>query len=195
MTSTVGLSAPLAAVSGERGIEQFVMNFPRAKAFPRFDRCDDDLSGAEEHGVNGVELALEALENHGEWGAEIARSAAGKRLSETLRILGRPRDIELRASAVDDRIIGAAHSGDKVGMRWTEGRSAHAVDDARKWKLQLVGLMQRHFQHPRDHLRRPSQALSRSVDHRQCRSRPPAIARDFVHNFWRRRTPAFDNEA
>src|SRR3984885_2169157 len=194
MTRMVGASVKPAAMSGERGIKQFVMNFACAKTLSAFDRGDDDLSGAEEHGVNGVEIALEALENLGEWSAEIARSAAGKRLSETLRILGRPRDIELRASAVDDRIIGAAHSGDKVGMRWTERRGAHAVDDARKWKLQLVGLMQRPFQHPRDHLRRPGQALSRSVDHRQSRSRHPAIACDLVHNFPRRRTPAFDDQ-
>src|ERR1700722_20880701 len=105
MTSIVGLSAPLAAVSGERGIEQFVMNLPRAKTLSVFDRGDDDLSGAEEHGVNGVEIPLEALENLGKRGAEIARCATGKRLRETLRILGRPGDIELRASAVDDRIV------------------------------------------------------------------------------------------
>src|ERR1700722_16995093 len=195
MTSTVGLSAPLAAVSGERGIEQFVMNLPRAKTLSVFDRGDDDLSGAEEHGVNGVEIALEALENLGEWGAEIARSVAGERLSKILRILGRPRDIELRASAVNDRVVSAAHSGDKVGMRWTERRGAHAIDDAFKWKLQLMRLMQRHFQHPRDDLRSPGQALCRSVNHCQSRRRPPAIGRHFIDNFRRRRTPTFDNEA
>ena len=138
MTSTVGLSALLASVSGERGIEQFVMNFPRAKTLTIFDRCDDDLSRAEQHGVNGVKVALEALENLGEWSAEIARRATGKRLSKTLRILGRPGDIELRASAVNDRIVRAAHSGDKVGMGWTERRGAHAIDYARKRGIKRV---------------------------------------------------------
>src|ERR1700722_1798438 len=195
MTSTVGLSAPLASVSGERGIEQFVMNFPRAKTLTIFDRCDDDLSRAEQHGVNGVKVALEALENLGEWSAEIARRATGKRLSKTLCILGRPGDIELRASAVNDRIVRAAHSGDKVGMGWTERRGAHAIDYARQRKLQLMGLMQRHCQHPRDHLRSSSQALGRGVNHSQSRRLNPAIARHFVHNFWRRRTAAFDNKS
>src|SRR6202034_1224646 len=175
MTRMVGASVKPAAMSGERGIKQFVMNFARAKTLSAFDRGDDDLSGAEEHGVNGVEITVEALENLGKRGAEIARCATGKRLRETLRILGRPGDIELRASAIDDRIVRAAHRADKVGMRWTERRGAHAIDDALKRKLQLMGLMQRHLQHPRDHLRSPSQALSRSVNHCQSRRRDPAI--------------------
>src|ERR1700679_4278283 len=159
MTTMVGASVKPAAMSGERGIEQFVMNFACAKTLSAFDRGDDDLSRTEQHGINGVEITLEALENLGKGSAEIARCATGKRLRETLRILGRPGDIELRASAVDDRIVGAAHRTDKVGMRWTERRGAHAIDDALERKLQLMGLMQRHFQHPRDHLRTPSQAL------------------------------------
>src|ERR1700749_4413505 len=108
----VGPSVKPAAISGERGIEQFVMNLPRAKTLSVFDRRDDDLGGAEEHGINGVEITLEALENLGKRGAEIARRAAGKRLREILRILGRPGDIELRASAIDDRVIGATHRAD-----------------------------------------------------------------------------------
>src|SRR5271154_6502083 len=162
MIRMVGASVKPAAMSGERGIEQFVMKFACAKILSAFDRGDDDLSRAEQHRVNGVEITLEALENLGKRGTEIARCATGKRLRETLRILGRPGDIELRASAVDDRIVGAAHRADKVRMRWTERRGAHAIDDTLERKLQLMGLMQRHFQNPRDHLRSSSQALSRS---------------------------------
>src|ERR1700689_3563499 len=117
MARLIGAPVKPTAMSGERGIEQFVMNFPRAKTLSAFDRCDDDLSGAEEHGVNGVEITLEALENLGERGAEIARCATGKRLRETLSILGRPGDIELRASAVDDRVVRAAHRAAKAGRR------------------------------------------------------------------------------
>ena len=144
--------------------------------------------------IDGVEVAFETLEDLGERRAEIARRATGKRLRETLRILGRPRDIELRASAVDDRIVGAAHRGDKVWMRWAERRGAHPIDDALERKLELMRLMQRHFQHPRNHLRSPGQALRRCINHGQSRRRHPAIARHFVHNFRRRRTPAFDDE-
>ena len=53
------------------------------KALPAFDRGDDDLGRAEQHRIDGVEIALEALENLGERSAEIARGATGKRLGET----------------------------------------------------------------------------------------------------------------
>ena len=83
------------------------------KTLSAFDRRDDDLGWAEQHGIDGVEIAFEAPENLGKRSAEIARPATGKGLSETLRILGRPGDIELRASAVDDRVVGAPHRGDE----------------------------------------------------------------------------------
>src|ERR1700722_3644147 len=102
----VGPSAERPAMSGERGIEQFVVHFASAKTLSAFDRRDDNLGRAEQHGIDGVEVAFETLEDLGKRSAEIAGRAAGKRLRETLRILGRPGDIELRASAVDDRIVG-----------------------------------------------------------------------------------------
>ena len=80
----VGATAPTA--SGEGGIEHFMMHGARVKTRPAFDRGDDDLGRAEQHRVDGVEIALEALENLGERGAEIARGAAGKRLGESLRV-------------------------------------------------------------------------------------------------------------
>src|ERR1700722_14527501 len=133
----VGPSALLAALSAERGIEQFVMHFACVKAFSAFDRGDYDLGRAEQHRVDGVEIALEALENLGKRSAEIARRPTGKRVREPLRLRGRPGDIELRASAVDDRVVGAAHRGDKVRMRGAQRRGAHAIDDAIERKLEL----------------------------------------------------------
>src|ERR1700722_11096194 len=132
------------------------MHFACVKAFSAFDRGDYNLGRAEQHGLDGVEVALETLEKLGKRSAEVARRPTRKRVRETLRLRGRPGDIELRASAVDDRVVSAAHSGDKVRMRRTEGPSAHAVEDALERKLELMGLVQRHFQHPRNHLRRPS---------------------------------------
>ena len=170
------------------------MHFARVKTLSALDRRDDDLGGAEQHGIDGVEVAFEPLEDLSKRRAEIARHATGKRLSESLRIVSGPGDIELRASAVDDRIVGAAHGADKIGMRRTERRGAHAVDDAPERKFQLMRLVQRHFQHARDHLGRPSQALSGRINHCQSRRRDAAIARHFVQNFGRRRTPALDDK-
>ena len=75
-----------------------------------------------------------------------------------------------------------------------EGRGAHAVDDALERKLQLVRFVQRHFQHPCDHLRAAGQTLRRRVNHRQSRWRDPAVARYDLHDLARRRAPAFDDE-
>jgi hypothetical protein len=58
-------------MSGERGIEQCVMHRSSVKTLSAFDRRDDDLSRAEKHGIDGVEIALESLENLGERSAEI----------------------------------------------------------------------------------------------------------------------------
>ena len=82
----------------------------------------------------------------------------------------------------------------KSGCGGLKRRGAHAVDDALERELQLMRLVQRHFQHPRDHLRAPGQALRRRVNHRQSRRRDPAIARHFLHDLGRRRTSAFDDE-
>src|SRR3984957_3035891 len=133
-----GPSAERPAMSGERGIEQFVVHFASAKTLSAFDRRDDNLGRAEQHGIDGVEVAFETLEDLGKRSAEIAGRAAGKRLRETLRILGRPGDIELRASAVADRIVGAAHRTDKVGMGWIKRRGAHAIDNALERKLGVM---------------------------------------------------------
>src|SRR5208282_1059100 len=114
------------------------MHGPGVKTCPAIDRGDDDLGRTEQHGVDGVEVAVEAVENLRERGAEIARGATGKRLGEGLRVGGRTGDEELRTAAVDDRVVGAAHRGDEIGMWGAEGRGAHAVDDALERKLQLV---------------------------------------------------------
>src|SRR5208282_1692153 len=95
---------------------------PGVKTRPAIDRGDDDLGRTEQHGVDGIEIAPEAVENLGERGAEIARGATWERLGKGLRVRGRTGDEELRAPAVDDRIVGAAHRGYKVGVRGAEGR-------------------------------------------------------------------------
>ena len=93
-----------------------VMHGPGVKTRPAIDRGDDDLGRTEQHGVDRVEIAVEALENLGERGAEIARGATWERLGQGLRVGGRTGDEELRTAAVDDRVVGAAHRGDEIGM-------------------------------------------------------------------------------
>src|ERR1700691_1712448 len=101
------------------------MHFAGPKTLSALDRRDDDLGRAEKHGIDGVEIAFEPFESLSKRRSEIARLAAGKRLREMLRILRETGDIELGASAVDDRVVGAAHRTDKVGMRRTEWRGGH----------------------------------------------------------------------
>src|SRR5260370_19348990 len=108
----VGPSAKLAAPSGERGVEQFVMHRTGVKTLAAFDRRDDDLGRAEQHRIDGVEIALEAPENLGKRSAEITRPATGEGLRETLRILSRPGNKELHASPIDDRVVRPPHHGD-----------------------------------------------------------------------------------
>ena len=79
-------------------------------------------------------------------------------------------------------------------MRRAERRGADAVDDALERKFQRMRLVQRHFQHPRDHLRAAGQTLRRRVNHRQSRWREPAIARNSFHDLGRRRAASFDDE-
>src|ERR1700722_16184800 len=141
----VGPSAKLAALSGERGIEQFVMHRAGVKTLAAFDRHDDDLGRAEQHRIDRVEVALEAPENLGKRSAEITRPATGEGLRETLRILGRPGDSEAGPPPKDDPVVGATHCGDEIGMWRTERRGAHAVDNALERNLELMRLMQRPF--------------------------------------------------
>src|ERR1700722_14620256 len=102
----VGPSAERPAMSGERGIEQFVVHFASAKTLSAFDRRDDNLGRAEQHGIDGVEVAFETLEDLGKRSAEIAGRAAGKRLREILAFFPRPGDIKLAAPPEEDRSLG-----------------------------------------------------------------------------------------
>ena len=52
------------------------------KTLAAVDRGDDDLGRTEQHRVDGVEIALEALEDLGERRAVVARRAARQRLGE-----------------------------------------------------------------------------------------------------------------
>ena len=56
------------------------MQGARAKTCAAFDRRDDDFGGAEKHGIDRIEIALESLENLG----ERARQNRGRRGSEAL---------------------------------------------------------------------------------------------------------------
>ena len=62
-------------------------------------------------------------------------------------------------------------------MRRRQRRRADAVDDALEREFQLMRLVQRDFEHARDHLRAAGQALRRRVDHGQRGGRDPAVAR------------------
>ena len=150
-------------------------------------------AGLNSNRVDRIKIAVETPENLREGLAEVARSATGKRLRERLRVCRRASHEKLYASAVNDRVVGAAHRRHKIGMRRAERRRAHAVDDPFKRELQFVGLVQGDLQHPRDNLRAARQALRRCVNHGQGRGSDAAFARHRSHDFGGRGTFAFDN--
>src|SRR5271170_6401709 len=121
------------------------MHSAAAKTLSALDRGNDDLGRTKQHGIDGVEITLEALEDLSERSAEIARRATGKRLSKALRVLGRPSHVELRAPAVNDCIVRASHGDDEIGVWGAEGRGAHPIDYALERELQLMRFVQRYF--------------------------------------------------
>ena len=69
---------------------------PVRKLSPRVERRDDDLRRAEQHRIDGVEVALDALEDLGERPAVVARAFARQLLGQAhaLRRPGRSRTVE-----------------------------------------------------------------------------------------------------
>src|SRR5262249_47318523 len=73
-------------MSGERGIEQSRIDAAGMKALARIERRDDHVCRAEQHRIDGVEIAPRALEDFHERPAVVARFLAGQLLGEVPRV-------------------------------------------------------------------------------------------------------------
>src|SRR5262245_50099541 len=183
-----------AGVLREGGIEKLQVDMPAVEAFAAVDGGDDHLGRAEQHGIDGVEVALEALENLGKRPAVIARALARQRLGEVARVARRTGNEEMDPPGIDDGIVGAAHRSDEIGMRRREWCRAEALDQALQRKFELVRLVQRDLEHAGDHLYAAGEALRRRVDDGQAVRIEPAIARDPRDQRGRRRPAALDHQ-
>src|SRR5262249_45245232 len=141
----------------------------------------------EQHAVDRIEVAFYCGEDIGERLAIVLRLEAWQVLSERLGLLGTARDEKLRAAAVDDGVIGAAHGGDEVGRWWRDGRGGDAVDDVVQREIQLMRLVQRHLEATRGDLHRPGQTRCRRVDEGEPVRLEPAGLGNLLHERWRRR--------
>ena len=115
-------------------------------------------AGLNSNGIDGVEVALEALEDLGERPAVVARGRARQRLREVARVVV-DRARRGGPAAIDDGVVGAAHRGARVGVRRRQRRRAEAVRPALQRKLELVRLVQRDLEHAGDDLGRAGEAL------------------------------------
>src|SRR5262245_5290207 len=119
-----------AGVLREGGIEELQVDVPAVEAFATLDGGHDHLGRAEQHWIDGVEVALEALENLGKGSAVIARALTRQRLRELARVARRASNEEMDPPGIDDGVVGATHRGDEIGMRRRERRRAEALDQA-----------------------------------------------------------------
>src|SRR6201993_2487039 len=100
------------------------------EALAGLDGRDDHLGWTEQHRVDGVEIALEALEDLRKGLAVIAGALARQSLRELARLARRTGDEQMHAASVDDRVVGAAHRGDQIRMRRGKRRGAESLHNA-----------------------------------------------------------------
>ena len=81
-------------------------------------------------------------------------------------------------AAIDDRVVGAAHGGDEIGMRRRQRRTGNSVDNIGERKFQLMRFVQRDFEHAGHHLHAAGEAVRRRIDESQPLGRDAAILRD-----------------
>ncbi len=100
----------------------------------------------------------------------------------------------MHRSPENDRIIGAAHRGDEVGMGRGERGAPRAIEDARERKAELMRLVQRHFEHPRHHLHRAREALGGGEDDAEIARRQARRLRHFLDDGRGRRGGGFEHQ-
>ena len=107
----------------ERGVQYGRVAAPGVKAFARSNRGNDDLRGAEQHGIDRVKIALELPKYFRERPAVIARSDAWQSFRQALCVGRRPVDEKMHAAGIDDCVVRAPHRRDEIGMRRRQGRN------------------------------------------------------------------------
>src|SRR5690242_5668075 len=111
-----------ATESRERGIEQLEIEAAGLEAFAGVECRHDHLRRAEQQRIDGVEVALEALEDLGERTSVVARAFARQLLGELARGRRGAGHHQMGAPRIDDGVVGTAHRGDEVRMRRRERR-------------------------------------------------------------------------
>ena len=182
------------AGSAERGVEQFFVDGSGTESLACLDRRHDRLGGREQARVDLVEVALIRFENFRERPTVVARVGARQLFGQRLGRLGRAAHEEMSAAGIDDRVIGAAHGRDEIGMRRRQRRRGDAVDDMLERELQLMRLVQRHLEHAADHLHAAGEALRRRIDEGELVGRDAAIIGDLGDDGLRRRRAGLEHD-
>ena len=175
-------------MSPERCVEQRRIDPAGAKTLAGVDRRHDRLGRAEQHRVDGVEVALERPESFGEGPAIVARAGGRQRLGQRLRLVrGGPvtnrctRPPKMMASLV--RPIAVTKSGCGGGS----GAAPRPSTMRASGKCSACSLVQRHFQHARHHLHAAGQALRRRIDDAEAAGATPQSAATSATTAARRR--------
>src|SRR5262245_59887261 len=128
--------------SAEVGIAQVPVDPAGPEALAAVHGGDDDLRRTEQHGIDGIEIAIETAEDLREWPSMITGIVGGKLLGERFGILGRSGDEQPHPSAIDDGVVGAAERLQEIGMGRRKGSGGHAVGDALERKLDRMRLVE-----------------------------------------------------
>jgi len=164
------------------------------KAVARLDRRHRHRGGAEQHGIDGVEIVIHSLEALVERAAIIARVRAGELARQVGGVIIGAGDEELGVAAIDNGVIGAAHRREGIAAGRRERRHAEAVHNALQRKFERMRLVQRHFQHARHHLNAASQALRWRIEKSEVLRRKLAVVRDLLHQRVGRRRVRLQHE-
>src|SRR5438270_6202816 len=153
-----------ARASAKRGIEKLMRDGTGAERLAALQRCYDRHRRTEQHRIDLVEVALIEAKYLGKRPAVIPGPYARQILGKLARPRRRTIDEKLHLPAIDDRVVGAAHRGDEIGMRRRQRRRAEAVDNIGQGKMQRMRLVQRDFEHARGNLHAAGKALRRRID-------------------------------
>src|SRR5215208_3242732 len=113
------------------------------KGLPALDAHEPDLGGAEEQGVDRVEVPVRLLEDLAERLAMVIRRRGGQAVDERLELVPGRVDGELDLAAVEDRVVRAP---DRVRIALGDRRQRtgpEAAHHATDLEVELVQLVQR----------------------------------------------------
>jgi hypothetical protein len=109
--------------------------------------CGYQCAGRAEQGrVDFIEIAFIGFEDLREGAAIIARCRARQSRCEFFSFAGWPRYEKMRLSAINDRVVRAAHRGHEIRMRRRQGGRRDAVDHMRQRKFEFMHFMHGDFQ-------------------------------------------------